>query len=104
MFLKSALTLLLATNASAFLLSSGGLSPRPFVSRQVSLSTDPSVSIDGASESNDAADVPEVRHTIYVGNLPYGKCNMMERGGIEVSSGGFRRRRPTAQSNSSFDE
>ena len=79
MFLKCALTLFLASHAAAFLVSPG-LAPRPFVSRQVSLSTDPALSTDTPSESDDAVDTsksspvaPEDRHTIYVGNLPYGK-------------------------------
>ena len=79
MFLKSTLTLFLASNASAFFVSPG-LAPRPFVSRQVSLSTDPALSTDTPSESDDVVGAstgrpaaPEDRHTIYVGNLPYGK-------------------------------
>lgn len=85
MFLKSALTLFLASNASAFFVSPG-VGPRPYVSRQVSLSTDPTLSTDSPSESDDLASArkdveaaaassadQEERHTIYVGNLPYGK-------------------------------
>jgi hypothetical protein len=83
MFLKSALTLFLASNSSAFFVSPG-VGPRPYVCRQVSLSTDPTLSTDSPSESDDVAGAPkdveasaaadqEERHTIYVGNLPYGK-------------------------------
>lgn len=86
MFLKSALTLFLATNASAFFVSPG---PRHFVSRHVALS-DPTTSSEVQPEGEDKVSMevaaPEdaesanngkrvfqgERHTIYVGNLPYG--------------------------------
>jgi len=94
MFLKSALTLFLATSASAFFVTPGpGAVPRHFVSRHVSLS-DPAVSSEVQAEDETPAEVaapvetpvaaaseelqkpPSIknteRHTIYVGNLPYG--------------------------------
>ena len=100
MFLKLALTVFLATNASAFFVSPA---PRPFVSRYVSLS-DPSTSSEVqpkgeapedateatmevaaptegtvVEESAEVLQKPPVknteRHTLYVGNLPYGKCD-----------------------------
>jgi len=95
MFLKSALTLFLATNASAFYVSplNSGV-PRHFVSRHVSLSDEATTTdvqpaedvpedagvnmeIPAAAEEAAEAEKPAVvkkteRHTLYVGNLPYG--------------------------------
>lgn len=105
MFLKSALTLVLASSASAFFVPNR-ITARPFVSsHQVSLSSEPTVSTDAAAEpeenatappaveevsaseeaapvqvsaSEEAAPVKKVveqkdRHTIYIGNLPFGR-------------------------------
>jgi hypothetical protein len=113
MFLKSALTLFLATNASAFFISPApGAVPRHFVSRHVSLSDsttssevqseaetpeDADVTMEVAAPAEEVAAPAEVaavvasseelekppvvknteRHTLYVGNLPYGKCEIV---------------------------
>jgi hypothetical protein len=96
MFLKSALTLFLATNTSAFFISpSPGAVPRHFVSRHVSLSDETTTSeVQPAEETpeevatpaaepvvaaaSEELEKPQVvknteRFTLYVGNLPYGK-------------------------------
>eukprot|EP00428_Durinskia_dybowskii_P024563 CAMPEP_0170232902 /NCGR_PEP_ID=MMETSP0116_2-20130129/16193_1 /TAXON_ID=400756 /ORGANISM="Durinskia baltica, Strain CSIRO CS-38" /LENGTH=363 /DNA_ID=CAMNT_0010483689 /DNA_START=119 /DNA_END=1210 /DNA_ORIENTATION=+ len=84
MLFRSSLTLLLVTNVSGFFVAPA---PRPFVSRHVSLS-DPSTASDVEPSNNDKAEnLAEAvasddstskstekgdRHTLYVGNLPYG--------------------------------
>jgi hypothetical protein len=107
MILRIALTLFLATNVSAFFVAPAGVTRRPFVPLQVSLS-ETSANTEIPLESADDADKPaEVvaesavesaspvvegsstaepavpasksteRHTLYVGNLPFGKQHIL---------------------------